>query len=70
MGEYLAWFYDTLLADAPQNLEIVRHYASAVDISPELGGRESVLSRQRARPCPSTMWCSPPATPSTMNRSA
>jgi uncharacterized NAD(P)/FAD-binding protein YdhS len=43
MGEYLVWFYDTLLADAPQNLEIVRHFASAVDISPELGGRETVL---------------------------
>jgi uncharacterized NAD(P)/FAD-binding protein YdhS len=43
MGEYLAWFYDTLLIDAPQNLEIVRHYAAAVDISPEIGGRESVL---------------------------
>ena len=43
MGEYLAWFYDTLVADAPQNLEIVRHYAAAVDISPEIGGREAVL---------------------------
>ena len=43
MGEYLAWFYDTLLADAPDNLEIVRHYAAAVDISPEIGGREAVL---------------------------
>ena len=43
MGEYLVWFYDTLLADAPQNLEIVRHYAAAVDIAPLLGGRESVL---------------------------
>ncbi len=32
MGEYLAWFYDTLLADAPPNLEVVRHYAAAVDI--------------------------------------
>jgi uncharacterized NAD(P)/FAD-binding protein YdhS len=43
MGEYLVWFYDTLLTDAPQNLEIVRHYSAAVDISPELGGREAVL---------------------------
>jgi uncharacterized NAD(P)/FAD-binding protein YdhS len=42
MGEYLAWFYDTLLSDAPANLEIVRHYAAATDISPELGGRETV----------------------------
>ena len=43
MGEYLAWFYDTLVADAPDNLEIVRHYAAAVDISPEIGGREAVV---------------------------
>jgi uncharacterized NAD(P)/FAD-binding protein YdhS len=43
MGEYLVWFYDTLVADAPPNLEIVRHYAAAVDISPALGGREAVL---------------------------
>jgi uncharacterized NAD(P)/FAD-binding protein YdhS len=43
MGEYLAWFYDTLLTDAPQNLEIVRHFAAAMDISPEIGGREAVL---------------------------
>jgi uncharacterized NAD(P)/FAD-binding protein YdhS len=43
MGEYLVWFYDTLLADAPQNLEIVRHYSAAVDITPEMGGREAVL---------------------------
>src|ERR1700678_1008193 len=42
MGEYLAWFYDTLLADAPQNLEIVRHYAAAVGISPAVAGREAV----------------------------
>ena len=43
MGEYLVWFYDTLLAYAPPNLEIVRHYAAAVDISPALQGREAVL---------------------------
>jgi uncharacterized NAD(P)/FAD-binding protein YdhS len=43
MGEYLAWFYDTLLVDAPPNLEVVRHYAAASDISPEIGGRETVL---------------------------
>ena len=43
MGEYLVWFYDTLVADAPPNLEIVRHYAAAVDISPALKGREAVL---------------------------
>jgi uncharacterized NAD(P)/FAD-binding protein YdhS len=42
MGEYLAWFYDTLLSDIPANLEVVRHYAAATDIEPELGGRETV----------------------------
>src|ERR1700749_5150450 len=42
MGEYLVWFYDTLVAYAPPNLAIVRHYAAAVDISPEIGGRERV----------------------------
>src|ERR1700728_1144072 len=43
MCEYLAWFYDRLVAEAPPNLEIVRHYAAAVDISPALRGREAVL---------------------------
>src|SRR5574337_1026889 len=48
MGEYLVWFYDTLVACTPPNLEIVRHYAAAVDISPaprrsRYGGREAVL---------------------------
>jgi len=43
MGEYLDWFYDTLVSYAPPNLEIVRHYAAAVDISPALQGREAVL---------------------------
>jgi uncharacterized NAD(P)/FAD-binding protein YdhS len=43
MGEYLAWFYAALKAAAPSNLEIVRHYAAAIDISPQLGGRETVL---------------------------
>jgi uncharacterized NAD(P)/FAD-binding protein YdhS len=43
MGEYLVWFYDTLLTDIPPNLEVVRHYAAAADITPEIGGRERVL---------------------------
>jgi uncharacterized NAD(P)/FAD-binding protein YdhS len=42
MGEYLAWFYETLLANAPTNLQVVRHYAAATDITPEIGGRERV----------------------------
>jgi uncharacterized NAD(P)/FAD-binding protein YdhS len=43
MGEYLVWFYETLEAAAPANLEIVRHYASAVDIVSETAGRERVV---------------------------
>jgi uncharacterized NAD(P)/FAD-binding protein YdhS len=43
MGEYLLWCYDALVADAPPNLEIVRHRAAAADITPQLGGREAVL---------------------------
>lgn len=42
MGEYLAWFYEALIADAPPNLEVVRHYAAAIDITPQLGGRETL----------------------------
>jgi uncharacterized NAD(P)/FAD-binding protein YdhS len=42
MGEYLAWFYEALIAGAPSNLEIVRHYAAVTDITPDLGGRETV----------------------------
>lgn len=42
MGEYLAWFYESLIAGAPPNLEIVRHHASVVDITPEIGELESV----------------------------
>ncbi len=43
MGEYLAWFYEALVASAPSNLEIVRHYTTVCDIVPEIGGREKVL---------------------------
>ncbi|HEV3187378.1 MAG TPA: FAD/NAD(P)-binding protein [Acidimicrobiales bacterium] len=42
MGEYLAWFYEALIAEAPSNLEVVRHYTAVTDITPEIGGRESV----------------------------
>jgi uncharacterized NAD(P)/FAD-binding protein YdhS len=42
MGEYLLWCYGNLVADAPPNLEIVRHVAAAADIAPQLGGREAV----------------------------
>jgi uncharacterized NAD(P)/FAD-binding protein YdhS len=43
MGEYLVWFYDTLVAAAPANVEIVRHFAKALDISQMIGGTEEVL---------------------------
>ncbi len=43
MGEYLVWLYETLLEHAPVNLEVVRHYASAVDIEQSGGGREAVV---------------------------
>ena len=43
MGEYLAWFYEALIAGAPSNLEIVRHYTTVSDIAPEMGGRETVF---------------------------
>jgi len=42
MGEYLAWFFEMLLASAPSNLEIVRHFAAATDITPQIGGRELI----------------------------
>jgi uncharacterized NAD(P)/FAD-binding protein YdhS len=42
MGEYLAWFYDTLVSEAPSNMEIVRHYASVSDITPAIGKLETL----------------------------
>ncbi|MGB7103124.1 MAG: FAD/NAD(P)-binding protein [Acidimicrobiales bacterium] len=42
MGEYLAWFYQELVTEAPVNLEIVRHYAAVTDITADIGGREMV----------------------------
>jgi uncharacterized NAD(P)/FAD-binding protein YdhS len=43
MGEYLAWFYETLVAAAPANLEIVAHDTTATDVVADLGGGERVL---------------------------
>jgi uncharacterized NAD(P)/FAD-binding protein YdhS len=43
MGEYLVWFYETLVADAPPNLQIVRHDTTATDIVPDVSGGERVL---------------------------
>lgn len=42
MGEYLAWFYETLIANAPSNIEIIRHYAAVTDITPTIGERETL----------------------------
>ena len=46
---YLAWFYEALLTAIPPNLEIVRHFASATDITPEIGGRECAPGWREAR---------------------
>jgi uncharacterized NAD(P)/FAD-binding protein YdhS len=43
MGEYLQWFYTTLVAAAPAKVEIVYHQTEAVDIVAQRGGRERVL---------------------------
>jgi uncharacterized NAD(P)/FAD-binding protein YdhS len=43
MGEYLGWFYETLRASAPDNLEIVAHRTVAEDIVSEPGYRERVV---------------------------
>lgn len=43
MGEYLAWFFDALVAEAPPGVEIVVHRTEAVDVTAAPGGREHVL---------------------------
>lgn len=43
MGEYLTWFFDTMMAEAPPKLEVVRHPTRAVDVEPVTGGQEMVL---------------------------
>jgi homoserine O-succinyltransferase len=42
MGEYLEWFYDMLVLDAPANVQVSYHKARAVDIEPLDGGGERV----------------------------
>ncbi|MGH2873744.1 MAG: FAD/NAD(P)-binding protein [Solirubrobacteraceae bacterium] len=42
MGEYLSWVYETLVASAPPQLQIVYHPAQALDIRPRRGGREEI----------------------------
>ena len=36
MGEYLQWFYATLVESAPAKVEIVHHHVEAVDIEAQL----------------------------------
>jgi uncharacterized NAD(P)/FAD-binding protein YdhS len=43
MGEYLQWFYDTLVASAPPKVEIVHHHTEAVNIVALPTGREHVF---------------------------
>jgi uncharacterized NAD(P)/FAD-binding protein YdhS len=42
MGEYLAWFYATLVEDAPRSVRVVHHRTGAVDVAPTTGGGEQV----------------------------
>lgn len=42
MGEYLAWSYRVLAAEAPANVEIIEHRSSAVAIAATPTGREAV----------------------------
>ena len=50
MGEYLGWFYNTLLDYAPPNLEIVRHHAPARCRLPPCNAGRSPGSAGRSRP--------------------
>jgi hypothetical protein len=42
MGEYLEWFYQVLLMEAPANVSVVHHKTRAVDIEATPHGRECV----------------------------
>ncbi len=43
MGEYLQWFYRTLVSTLPAGVEIRHHDARAVDVQPTHDGRETVV---------------------------
>ncbi len=43
MGEYLTWFFETMVAEAPPKLEVVRHPTLAVDVVAVSGEREQVV---------------------------
>lgn len=42
MGEYLAWFYGSLVDSAPHSARVVHHRTGAVDVVPAAGGGEQV----------------------------
>ncbi|MST34778.1 hypothetical protein GHK86_18880, partial [Acidimicrobiaceae bacterium USS-CC1] len=42
MGEYLQWFYETLVADAPAGVAVIHHPTPAVDVV-AIGDRELVV---------------------------
>ena len=43
MGEYLQWFYETLVASAPPKVEVIHHHTEAVNIVAGQAGRERVF---------------------------
>jgi hypothetical protein len=43
MGEYLQWFYATLVASAPSKVEIVHHHVEAINIVSQHDERERVV---------------------------
>ncbi len=49
MGEYLEWFYRTLLSELPDNVTVTHHRKRAVDIEGTPGGRELVYLEDGAR---------------------
>lgn len=42
MGEYLQWFYDTLVAEAPSSVVVTHHRTAAVDLIARVDGTELV----------------------------
>lgn len=42
LGEYLEWFYETLVASAPLGVAITRHASAAVDITLGPNGKEAI----------------------------
>ncbi|HTT92584.1 MAG TPA: FAD/NAD(P)-binding protein [Acidimicrobiales bacterium] len=42
MGEYLEWFYNVLVREAPANVKVFHHRARAIDVEPLAGGQERI----------------------------